>query len=104
MTNSIELIKNYRIVKLTNGITALIISDPSPIIENKRDEIHENNSSTSCVATDENEIDEDEEDDDDDDEDGSDSDEEESSNRGPKEKLAACSLCIDVGYVNLAQR
>lgn len=76
---------------MNNGITALIISDPSPIIENKH-------VSTSCAAIDDNEIEEDEDDDDDDDDDGSDTDEEESSDSGPKEKLAACSLCIDVGY------
>lgn len=74
---------------MNNGITALIISDPSPILENKH-------VSTSSATIDDNEI-EDDEDDDDDEDDGSDSDEEESSDNGPKEKLAACSLCIDVG-------
>lgn len=76
---------------MNNGITALIISDPSPIIENKQG----NNTSTSCVADDDNEIEEDDEDDEDEDDDA---DEEEPSNGSPKEKLAACSLCINVGY------
>lgn len=48
-------------------------------------------------STVDNEIDDDEEDDDDDDEGDSDSDEEATSKGEVKEKLAACSLCIDVG-------
>ncbi len=73
-------------MKLNNGITALIISDPSPIIESKEEDDHQNE-----IV------------DDDEDDDGSDSgsdDEEESNSDAPKEKLAACSLCIDVGYVD----
>ncbi|KAJ6636738.1 Nardilysin [Pseudolycoriella hygida] len=79
--------KDYRIIKLENGLTALIISDPSPIIEG---------TSTSCANIDENII---EETDGEEDESGSEGEEEEeeSSEGGPKEKLAACSLCIDVG-------
>ncbi|KAG4065756.1 hypothetical protein HA402_012434 [Bradysia odoriphaga] len=83
--------KDYRIVKLSNGITALIISDPSPIIENKCG----NDTSVACAADDENEIDDDEEEDDEEDDSGSD--EEETGNGSPKEKLAACSVCVDVG-------
>lgn len=78
-------------MKLNNGITALLISDPSPIVDCKSGD----ESSMSCVDDTENEIDDDEEDDDDD-EDESEG-EEETSGGGPKEKLAACSLCIDVG-------
>lgn len=77
----------YRIIKLPNGLQALLISDPSPIAP-KAEAVGA--ASTDDETTDDDTDSEAEEDDDADDG-GQDSD------AANKEKLAACSLCIDVG-------
>lgn len=80
---------------MDNGITALIISDPSPIeLEEKENDCKRSSviSNNISIGSDENEEEEDEEDDD-----SGSEEEEDSSNGGHKEKLAACSVCVDVG-------
>lgn len=97
--NSINFLTDSRILTLSNGIRALIISDPSPINEHKDEENNhkqdgkssQHNISSASTLNDE------ESEDETDDAGDSDSEEEESCNGGIKEKLAACSVCVDVG-------
>lgn len=77
---------------------ALIISDPTPIKEAFSDSLRQvdgpDSATVACATEDENE---DADDKDEDNVDDSDSDEEDSCAEDRKEKLAACSLCINVG-------
>lgn len=84
--------KNYRVIRLANGLTALLISDPiaaegtngnqpkepHPVADEQCESDSESAASASSGEEDED-------------------DEEERPSRDGKEKLAACSLCVGVG-------
>lgn len=78
--------KSYRIIRLSNGLKALLISDPSA----SKDDLSDNEAVSQSS-----------DDDDDDGSDGSsDSDDEDDDDiepRSSRKRLAACSLCVDVG-------
>lgn len=71
--------KLYRVIRLPNGLKALLISDPTSVKSEEQTE------ATAAVLSDDSESGSDE----------SDSDDEADSNN--REKLSACSLCVDVG-------
>lgn len=73
--------KLYRVIRLPNGLKALLISDPTA------DKNEENIEATAAVLSDDNDSENSSDD--------SDSDDEADSNN--REKLSACSLCVDVG-------
>lgn len=83
--------KSYRVVRLENGLKALLISDPTQ--ERASNELDDSKNDAATTS----------DDDEDDDEEGEDSDSEQSddgenvSKREKRGKLAACSLCVDVG-------
>lgn len=88
--------KLYRVIRFENGLKALLISDPTQMVVTDETVVTErelkHRHEAAAVS----------EDDDDDDEetDSEQSDDEESEDNGHKEKrskLAACSLCVDVG-------
>lgn len=76
--------KSYRVIRLQNGLKALLISDPTQKLDEKTEEDHQEAATTS---DDEAESESDNSGDESDDESGD-------RKRG---KLAACSLCVDVG-------
>lgn len=80
--------KNYRLIRLSNGLKALLISDPSAL-EDLPEQL-ERCSSADNEAAETSSASEDE-DEDDDEEDG----EEEPCDK--RQKQAACALCVDVG-------
>lgn len=85
--------KSYRIVRLANGLKALLVSDPTPISkENEKcgdTEVNSHAHVITAVSDNEDDVDEEGEETDEDEDEGEDNQE--------REKLAACSLCIDVG-------
>lgn len=85
--------KSYRVIRLANGLKCLLISDPT---QEYIPHEHSADENKNRAAT----IDDDEDDDGDDEETGDEgSDEDAESNDGDEKrsKLAACSLCVDVG-------
>lgn len=89
--------KSYRVIRLENGLKALLISDPTQ-------ERTSNETIEEAATASDNEVEEDDDDDgdggDDDEMGDSESDNDESeceSRRSKRGKLAACSLCVDVG-------
>ncbi|KAK0085743.1 hypothetical protein PV325_004480 [Microctonus aethiopoides] len=114
--------KEYRVIKLSNGLTALLISDTHGDNRQENDDKRSTKDATlSTISTSENEVSEDEsstnedsdededddddddgEDDDDDDDDGDDDDDDDDRKCSAKsskkeEKMAACGLCVGVG-------
>lgn len=89
--------KSYRVIRLGNGLKALLVSDPTPleiqavalIEKDGSGKIRDENESSQIDATSEEESEEDEEDEEQDDDD------QEAGEQ--KEKQAACSLCVGVG-------
>lgn len=82
--------KSYRIIRLGNGLQALLISDPNGAAEPNGQENHTN----SAIVSSDEESENDGDDGDDDNDNESDGETEHDTNR---EKLSACSLCVDVG-------
>lgn len=82
----------HRVIKLPNGLQALLISDPSAIVPKEA-------SAAAASHDDETTDDESDSDGDSDEDDGDDdqTDDKAGDKTDAKEKLAACSLCIDVG-------
>lgn len=80
--------KSYRVIRLKNGLKALLISDPTQKAALPSDDA-DKFTAAATTSDDEEESEESEQ---------SDDDEMESSSHGEKRgKLAACSLCVDVG-------
>lgn len=78
--------KSYRVIRLANGLTALLVSNPAAANGVNDSSAHQTSIEASFASSDnENESDES----------ADESDEDENGNDGTK--LAACSLCVDVG-------
>lgn len=89
--------KLYRVIRLPNGLKALLISDPTAGEATATDTekpMHVDKSSASAAATSDEESETEDENDDDDD---NESDAENDNDDENREKLSACSLCVDVG-------
>lgn len=84
--------KSYRIIRLTNGLKALLVSDPYGAAESNEQE--NQTIATTASSDEESENEADDGDDDNDNDNESDGEAEPEANR---EKLSACSLCVDVG-------
>lgn len=83
--------KSYRVIQLANGLKALLVSDPTQKSDaaEEPDDNHNHDTETEQMAT----SDEDEETQ----SEGSDDETENPSHKEKRGKLAACSLCVDVG-------
>lgn len=85
--------KSYRVIRLSNGLTALLISDPT-----QERESNEQHAAAASGDQDEDEEDDNATEDESTDDENSGDDEDETANKQQKRgKLAACSLCVDVG-------
>lgn len=84
----------HRVIKLPNGLKALLISDPSAIVPK---EVPTGAASHDDETTEDESGSDGESDGDSDGDDGDDGDDDKPDKNDAKEKLAACSLCIDVG-------
>ncbi|XP_012218457.1 nardilysin-like [Linepithema humile] len=95
--------KQYRVIKLQNGLTALLISDvESKVCSSQDDDEGSSEDETEDDESDEEDEDDDEDDDEDSEEDASDEYDEEDTSSAAKrikrdEKKAACGLCVGVG-------
>ncbi|XP_072762300.1 nardilysin [Anoplolepis gracilipes] len=95
--------KEYRVIKLQNGLTALLIADiHSKTCASEDDDQDKTSSKDETEDEDSDEDDDDDEDDEDDDDEDDDSSDDEDSSSATKrvkrnEKMAACGLCVGVG-------
>lgn len=80
--------KSYRVIRLANGLTALLVSSPASAKSAVDSSANQRSIEASSASSDD-------ENDNESDESGEESDDDENGNDGTK--LAACSLCVDVG-------
>lgn len=88
--------KSYRVIRLNNSLKALLISDPTQQCTSNSDDIKHHQA---AAASDDEEVEEDG-DDAEDETSGSENSDDEAKNKNKHQKrgkLAACSLCVDVG-------
>lgn len=93
--------KSYRVIRLSNGLTALLISDPTQASESD-EQVKQDEAAATSGGVQEEESEEEEDDGNDADNESTDNenndDEGENARKDQKRgKLAACSLCVDVG-------
>lgn len=90
--------KSYRVIRLSNGLTALLISDPTQAREsNEQGNEADVNQHTAATSGDEEEEDDSDAGDESSDEENSDDEHGTANKQQKRGKLAACSLCVDVG-------
>lgn len=84
--------KSYRVIRLANGLKCLLISDPTQEYVPHEHSADENKNRAATIDDDEDDGDDEETGDE-----GSDEDAESNDGDEKRSKLAACSLCVDVG-------